>query len=146
MWFKARKRWSEYPAIGAQVFYGTSRDLNHTGIVVGYDATYIETIEGNTNDDGSREGKAVMRKRRARRGTNVVGYGYPQFSEGIASADPAFAPHQVTASVSEPLPVHGVDLSHWQDGRLDVARAKQASVRFVVHKVTEGTLMKDALY
>ena len=145
-WFKARKRWSEYPAIGAQVFYGTPRDLNHTGIVVGYDATHIETIEGNTNDDGSREGQAVMRKNRARRGRNVVGYGYPQFSEGITSADPAFAPHRVSASLSEPLPVHGVDLSHWQDGRLDFAKAKQAGVQFVVHKVTEGTGMSDALY
>lgn len=145
-WFKARKRWSQYPAIGAQVFYGTSRDLNHTGIVVGYDATHIETIEGNTNNDGSREGSSVMRKKRLRRGANVVGYGYPQFEEGIKSADPAYARPQGSGQAAKPLTVDGVDISHWQDGRLDFVKAKQAGVQFVVHKVTEGMSMFDALY
>lgn len=91
-WFKAQGRWSEYPAIGAQVFFGVPADLNHTGIVVGYDETWIYTVEGNTNDDGSREGDGVYLKKRARRGTNIIGYGYPKYAEGIISADPRFAP------------------------------------------------------
>ncbi len=78
-WFKARGRWSEYPAVGAQVFYGTPSDLNHTGVVVGFDDTYITTVEGNTNDDGGREGDGVYRKVRRRRDSNVVGYGHPKF-------------------------------------------------------------------
>ena len=89
-WFKRQGRWSEYPAIGAQVFYGTPSDLNHTGIVESYDADYITTIEGNTNASGSREGDGVYRKRRRRRDAYVVGYGYPDFPEGIVSADPAW--------------------------------------------------------
>lgn len=94
-WFKEQRRWSEYPAIGAQVFYGYPHDLNHTGIVVAYDEVTISTVEGNTNDDGSREGDGVYRRVRDRRGTNVVGYGYPLFPEGIFSADPAYAPRPV---------------------------------------------------
>jgi len=145
MWFKARKQWSEYPALGAQVFYGTSRDLTHTGIVVSYDDTYIETIEGNTNNDGSREGHTVLRQKRRRRDAFVVGYGYPAFPEGVASADPGF--HALAESNGGgTLRIDGVDLSHWQDGQLDFSKAKRAGVKFVVHKATEGTTLEDKLY
>ncbi|SDL14202.1 CHAP domain-containing protein [Nocardioides sp. YR527] len=87
-WFKDRGQWSEYPAVGAQVFFGVNGDMNHTGIVYGFDATYIYTIEGNTNASGSREGDGVYLKTRARRDSYVQGYGYPKFTEGIKSADP----------------------------------------------------------
>jgi hypothetical protein len=87
-WFKDRKRWSEYPAIGAQVFYGHNGDMNHTGIVYDYDGTYVYTIEGNTNGNGSREGDGVYLKKRRRRDSYVQGYGYPDYPEGIQSADP----------------------------------------------------------
>ena len=144
-WFKARKQWSDYPAIGAQVFYGTSRDLTHTGIVVSYDDTFIETIEGNTNHDGSREGHSVLRQKRRRRDAFVVGYGYPAFPEGIMSADPDL--HAVAASNGGgTVRIDGVDLSHWQDGALDFSKAKRAGVKFIVHKATEGTSFEDKLY
>lgn len=87
-WFQNRDRWSEYPAVGAQVFYGSYRDLNHTGLVYKYDDTFVYTIEGNTNDSGSREGDGVYLKKRRRRDAYVVGYGYPEYPEGIDSADP----------------------------------------------------------
>jgi hypothetical protein len=87
-------RWSDYPAIGAQVFYGSISDLNHTGIVYAYDDTYVYTIEGNTNDNGSREGDGVYLKKRARRDSNLVGYGYPKYADGLVSADPDFQEHK----------------------------------------------------
>lgn len=86
--WKRKKRWSEYPAIGAQAFYGSPRDLNHTGIVYRYDEDFIWTIEGNTNTTGSRQGNGVYKLKRRRRDNNVIGYGYPAFKEGIVSADP----------------------------------------------------------
>lgn len=89
--FKKDGRWSEYPAIGAVVFYGKPSDLNHTGIVVAFDADTITTVEGNTNEDGGREGSGVFLKHRNRRDANVIGYGYPRYAEGIESADPKFA-------------------------------------------------------
>lgn len=88
-WFKARKRWSEYPAVGAQIFFGPGGG-SHTGIVVSYDATYVHTIEGNTNTNGSAEGDGVYAKTRTRRDSYVYGYGYPEFTEGIKSADPTW--------------------------------------------------------
>lgn len=90
-WFKSRRRWSEYPAVGAQVFYGTPSDLNHTGLVIAFDADTITTIEGNTNTIGSRQGDGVYQLVHQRRSPRIVGYGYPAFPEGIDSADPAWA-------------------------------------------------------
>lgn len=85
-WFKARGQWSEYPAIGAQVFFGSPKDLTHTGVVASFDGENIYTIEGNTNVSGAREGDGVYRKTRRRRDPWVVGYGLPAYAGGIESA------------------------------------------------------------
>jgi hypothetical protein len=84
-WFRARKRVNQYPAIGAQVFFGRGGG-EHVGLVYKYDPTYIWTIEGNTNDSGSSEGIGVFLKQRARK--SAFGYGYPKYAEGIVTADP----------------------------------------------------------
>lgn len=42
----------------------TQYDWVHTGIVIGVDGDLIHTIEGNTNDEGSREGFEVCLRRR----------------------------------------------------------------------------------
>ncbi|MDR3080468.1 MAG: hypothetical protein LBV60_05990, partial [Streptomyces sp.] len=109
----SRSRFSEYPAVGAQVFFGPGGGT-HTGLVYAYDATYIYTIEGNTNTSGSAEGDGVYLKKRARRDSYVYGYGYPSFAAGIVSADPKWAAKTPTKTNSgspakTQLPV--VDLS-----------------------------------
>ena len=153
-WFRKIGRWSEYPAVGAQVFYGSSRDLNHTGIVLSYDGQLIHTVEGNTNDSGSREGNGVYAKTRRRRDVHVVGYGYPDFPEGLQSADPAW---QTGTAPPVPAPkppsdkvarIDGVDLSHHNTGvTLGALRtAKASGVKFVSHKATEGTGFVDGQY
>lgn len=87
-WFRQKGRYSDFPAIGAQVFYGPNGGT-HTGIVYAYDATYIYTVEGNTNVTGSPEGDGVYLRKRARRDANTYGYGLPKFPEGVTTADPA---------------------------------------------------------
>ncbi|ROQ69165.1 CHAP domain-containing protein [Streptomyces sp. 840.1] len=86
-WWRKAGRWSEYPAIGAAVFFGPGGG-SHTGIVIAYDTSTITTIEGNTNVSGSAEGDGVYRKVRQRRDAYVYGYGYPTYPGGITSADP----------------------------------------------------------
>lgn len=86
-WFKSRGRFSDYPAVGAQVFYGSGGGT-HTGIVYGYDATNVFTYEGNTNNNGSANGDGVYKRTRRRRDSHIYGYGYPDFSAGIVTADP----------------------------------------------------------
>ena len=87
-WFTSASRWSWFPALGAQVFYGTSGQ-DHTGIVCAYDATYIWTVEGNTSDTGSSEGDGVYLRKRKRADAVVYGYGLPAYAEGVVTADPA---------------------------------------------------------
>jgi hypothetical protein len=48
------------------------KGLGHTGIVEKTDATFIYTIEGNSNDSGSREGIEVTRKQRPK--SKIKGY------------------------------------------------------------------------
>jgi hypothetical protein len=103
-WWKARGRWSEYPAIGAQVIYGINGNA-HTGVVVSYDDTYIYAVEGNTNNNGSVEGDGVYYKTRIRRDVFVHGYGYPNYPEGITSADPAWK--KPTPVANSPFPGRG---------------------------------------
>ncbi|MCW2785256.1 MAG: 50, phiBT1p18 [Marmoricola sp.] len=90
-WWKAHGRWSEYPAIGAQGYLGVKGDMFHTFLVTGYDSTYVHTIEGNTNTNGSSQGDGVYALKRRRDSTSIQGYGYPAYPEGIVSADPAWA-------------------------------------------------------
>ncbi|MFT2017731.1 peptidoglycan-binding protein [Streptomyces sp. 796.1] len=87
-WFKKQSRWSAYPAVGAQVIYG-STGSTHTGICYAYDNTYIYTYEGNTSLTNSANGNKVMARKRRRRDAYVHGYGLPAYAEGIVTADPA---------------------------------------------------------
>ncbi|MGI5252766.1 CHAP domain-containing protein [Actinacidiphila glaucinigra] len=108
-WFKARGRWSEYPAVGAQVFYGPGGGT-HTGIVESFDADTITTIEGNTNTNGSAEGDGVYRRKRQRRDTYVYGYGVPAY-DGLISADPRWGGKKSGSATPAHVPVK-VDLSN----------------------------------
>lgn len=106
-WFKQRGRFSEYPAVGAQVFFGQGGG-SHVGLVYAYDANYSYTIEGNTNATGSAEGDGVYLKKRLRRDAYLYGYGYPRYTEGIVSADPRYAGGTGTPSVPPPTPTQPV--------------------------------------
>jgi hypothetical protein len=98
-WYQSRKRWSTYPAIGAQGFLAHKTDEFHTFIVVRYDDTYIYTVEGNSNTNGSPQGDGVYALKRRRRDDVVEGYGYPAYPEGIMSADPAWFHQNPKATV-----------------------------------------------
>ncbi|MEX1655505.1 CHAP domain-containing protein [Streptomyces pseudovenezuelae] len=102
-WYKRQGRFSEYPAVGGQVFFGKGGGA-HTGIVYDYDDTYIYTYEGNTNVNGSAEGDGVYAKKRLRKDAYVYGYGYPKFAEGIKSADPKFKDEAPKAEPAKPAP------------------------------------------
>ncbi|GAA0686100.1 hypothetical protein GCM10010193_44950 [Kitasatospora atroaurantiaca] len=103
-------RYSEYPAIGAQFFVSSGelpRGGAHTGFVVGYDDDHIQTVEFNTNDTGSSEGDGCYAKTRSRFGNETSGvyaYGYPNYAEGIVSADPKWASAPPAAPPASPPP------------------------------------------
>lgn len=72
-WNKADKTIkSSTPAIGSVFIMDFGKGQGHTGLVEKFDSQYVYTIEGNTNDAGSREGIKVCRKKRLR--TSIKGY------------------------------------------------------------------------
>ncbi len=100
-WWQDRDRWSSYPVLGGPFYLGPGGGT-HTGVVVGYDADTITTVEGNSNSGGSPEGDGVYRRTRPRRGPgSPYGYGVPDWPEGTISADPALGGTR-TAAVSPP--------------------------------------------
>jgi nucleoid-associated protein YgaU len=73
-YFKEEKRWGSTPKPGAIVFFDWNDDnvADHVGIVEYAKGGYIYTIEGNKGDKVAR----VVRKP-----GDILGYGYPVFSE-----------------------------------------------------------------
>lgn len=63
---------NDIPNVGSVFIMDFGKGLGHTGIVESYDNSFIYTIEGNTNDTGSREGYEVCRRKRPR--TSIKGY------------------------------------------------------------------------
>lgn len=49
----------------------SKHDWTHTGIITGIKGDWFETIEGNTNDEGSREGYEVCKRKRNFRTRNI---------------------------------------------------------------------------
>lgn len=105
-WFKSQGRWSETPERGHVVFFDFPNDsvkrISHVGIVVGVhpDGT-IDTIEGNTDEQGGRTGGKVMRRRRA---VGIVGYGMPTYetSTGSSAGEPASTSTTATTEARPP--------------------------------------------
>ncbi|WP_310962162.1 hypothetical protein [Nocardioides terrisoli] len=107
-WFQDKGQWSQYPAVAAQGFLGHNGDMFHTFLVARYDDTYVYTVEGNTNDNGSAEGDGVYEHKRLRRDPEIQGYGYPAFPEGLDSADPSY--RRRVAPKPKPAPTRGANV------------------------------------
>jgi len=67
-----KEKKSSKPAVGSVFIMDFGKGLGHTGFVEKFDSQYIYTIEGNTNDNGSREGIKVCRRKRTL--TSIKGY------------------------------------------------------------------------
>jgi hypothetical protein len=71
-WNAAKDKRVTDPQPGDIFIMDHGKGLGHTGFVESADANFIYTIEGNSNDTGSREGIAVVRNRRKR--ATIKGY------------------------------------------------------------------------
>ncbi len=72
-WNKADKKYRVTdPQPGDIFIMDFGKGLGHTGFVEKVDNTFIYTVEGNSNDSGSREGIEVTRKQRLR--SKIKGY------------------------------------------------------------------------
>lgn len=65
LWNKSSEHRVSTPEPGDVVIFDYGGGKGHTGIVEAVDGDTLTTIEGNTNDDGSREGYEVARRQRS---------------------------------------------------------------------------------
>lgn len=65
---------SKTPKVGSIIIFDHGKGLGHTGIVESIDGDKLHTIEGNTNNNGSREGFAVERKIRSMSDKTLKGF------------------------------------------------------------------------
>lgn len=77
-YFKDKGQTGSIPKKGAQIFFG---DLDHTGIVVDFDSSYVWTVEGNS-------GNEVKKKKYSRNDSWIYGYGYPAYDEVTPTPTP----------------------------------------------------------
>ncbi len=145
-WFQNRGRWTDYPVLGAPVYFGT-RGQDHVAVVYGFDANSIWTVEGNTNAGGSYQGDGVYQRVRPRRGAgSAYGYGVPEFAEGTISADPrlggverAFVPQDEPAD-NRPT----VQVAHIEAARLRDPGLKQGGTTYPAEvNVVEAALARE---
>lgn len=72
LWNESVMQRIKEPTVGCIFILDYGNGKGHTGLVERFDKTYIYTVEGNTNDKGSREGYMVARRKRLRK--TVKGY------------------------------------------------------------------------
>lgn len=89
-WAKAHGQWSAYPSVGAWVNFSNS----HTEIVVGFDATNVYTVGGNSIQAGAQDngqGNGVWSHQELRKAARVIGYFAPRYADGVCppTADPS---------------------------------------------------------
>jgi hypothetical protein len=63
---------SELTAASVFLVRRTSTDWTHTGLVTQFHDDFFDTIEGNTNDDGNREGYEVCARSRGYKGKDFI--------------------------------------------------------------------------
>lgn len=79
--YKNKGAYGKTPKLGAQIFFKNSKRICHTGIVVGFDKTYVYTIEGNTSGASGviANGGGVCEKKYKLTNSKIDGYGYPKY-------------------------------------------------------------------
>ena len=79
-----------------------TRSWSHVGLVVGVSGSYVITVEGNTNSDGSAEGDGVFR-RSSRRIVDLY-FGVPDYEESYISSCTYYPAHcKIKVNTSTPI-------------------------------------------
>ena len=84
MYYKRNNSFYKTPQVGDQIFFtkDNGKNMYHTGLVVGFDANRVYTIEGNTSSDKGvvENGGSVNSKSYPINYNKIGGYGRPHYS------------------------------------------------------------------
>lgn len=89
-YYKAAGAFGKMPTVGAQIFFADGNGVpSHTGIVTGFDSTYVYTIEGNTSGASGvvANGGCVAEKAYRRDYSRIYGYGMPCYARFVKEDD-----------------------------------------------------------
>lgn len=89
-YYKAAGAFGKVPTVGAQIFFADGNGVpSHTGIVTGFDSTYVYTIEGNTSGASGvvANGGCVAAKSYRRDYSRIYGYGMPCYAKFVKEED-----------------------------------------------------------
>lgn len=80
---QARRLYLSNPQPGDQIFFGTSKEVTHTGIVYKVENGRVYTVEGNTSSEAGvvANGGGVFKKSYVLNYKSIVGYGRPKYAE-----------------------------------------------------------------
>lgn len=79
-YYRQQGRFSSTPQLGDQIFFGTTGNEYHTGIVIGITNTTITTIEGNSSDQ-------VASRTYPRSYASISGFGHPKYDTSTSTAN-----------------------------------------------------------
>ena len=74
LWNQSKANRKTEPHVGDVLIMDFGNGAGHTGFVEMVDAKYVYTVEGNSNDDGSREGYEVVKRKRLRSDPRIKGF------------------------------------------------------------------------
>lgn len=75
LWDLTSDKHSMTPRVGdAFIHFKPGRKKGHIGLVAAFDKKAVYTVEGNSNEHGSRTGNAVVRQTRSRTSGYIAGY------------------------------------------------------------------------
>lgn len=86
-YYKNAGRFYKTPEVGDQIFFGSSSNASHTGIVYKVDSSKVYTIEGNTSSTAGvvANGGGVFKKSYSLNYTRIAGYGRPRYDEDASA-------------------------------------------------------------
>ena len=97
-----------------------TRSWSHVGLVVGVSGSYVITVEGNTNSDGSAEGDGVFR-RSSRRIVDLY-FGVPDYEESYISTC-TYYPSHCKIKVNNSTPINSQPCSANSNGSYTLGNA-----------------------
>lgn len=89
-YFKKMGQWHTSPKVGDVIFFKNSERINHTGIVVRVDKSWVYTIEGNTSGGSEviANGGGVCEKSYRLSNSRIAGYGRPAYDGANPYVEP----------------------------------------------------------
>lgn len=139
-YYKSAGRFFKDPQPGDQVFFGTGKSAEHTGIVKEIKNGRVYTIEGNTSSQSGvvSNGGGVFEKSYPLTHSKILGYGRPLYDDETVTVDPE--PEEEKSSLKLPDFTVGMQILRKGDAG-DAVRALQ--ILLIGNKCTCGSWGAD---